>query len=123
MKQLSKLSPNSAPEQANEYVDSLGKKRVIHKKGEIYPKSNEQTSRVELQSIIKFLTGLNLNIYIYIYIEYNLIIVKHLIFIQHRCFSLIYQRILHVIIMGKLQHQLKKLLNLCVRLVNTSRLI
>ena len=121
MKQLSKLSPNSAPEQANEYVDSLGKKRFIHKKGEIYPKSNEQTSRVELQSIIKFLTGLNLNIYIYI--EYNLIIVKHLIFIQHRCFSLIYQRILHVITLGKLQHQLKKLLNLCVRLVNTSRLI
>jgi hypothetical protein len=68
MKRLSKLSPNSAPEQANEYVDSLGKKRVIHKKGEIYPKSNEQISRVELQSIIKFLTGLNLNIYIYIYI-------------------------------------------------------
>lgn len=119
MKQLSKLSPNSSPEQAKEYVDSLGKKRVIHKKGEMYPKSNEQTSRVELQSIIKFLTGLNLNIYI----EYNLIIVKHLIFIQHRCFSLTYQRLPHVITMRKLQHQLKKLLNLCVRLVNTSRLI
>ena len=70
MKQLSKLSPNSSPEQADEYIDSLSEKICIHKKGKMYPKSTQQTSRVELQSIIKFLTGLNLNIciyYIYIY--------------------------------------------------------